>query len=165
MKLGHICESDVVTTSADTSLAAAAADMRRSQVGALVVVEERNGAVWPVGIVTDRDIAVALTTRDASKTTQVGDVMSRNLIVASGHDDFFDGLSKMRRFGVRRLPIIALDGRLSGIITLDDMIDVLSAKLREAAAVVPRERRVEARQVAAAAGRRCSSSGPPCDAG
>ena len=149
MKLGHICETDVVTTFAETSLADAAAEMRRTHVGALVVVEQRNGAAWPVGIVTDRDIAVALTTRDAHRTVQVGDVMSRNLIVASGHDDFFEGLSKMRRVGVRRLPIIALDGRLIGIITLDDMIDILSAKLREAAAVVPRERRVEARHVAA----------------
>jgi len=150
MKLGHICETDVVTTFAETSLAEAAAEMRRTQVGALVVVEERNAGTWPVGIVTDRDIAVALTTRRAQDATRVADVMSRNLIVAGEHDDFFDGLAKMRRFGVRRLPIIALDGRLRGIITLDDMIEVLSAKLREAAAVVPRERRVEARLVAAA---------------
>ena len=149
MKLGHVCETAVVTTFAETSLAEATADMRRKQVGALVVVEERSGSLWPVGIVTDRDIAVALTTHDTREKTRVGDVMSRQLIVASHHDDFFDGLSKMRRFGIRRLPIIALDGRLSGIITLDDMIDVLSAKLREAAAVVPRERRAEARHVAA----------------
>jgi len=149
MKLGHICETDVVTTTAATSLADAAAEMRRTQVGALVVVEQRNNAAWPVGIVTDRDIAVALTTADPRKLPRVGDAMSANLIVASAHDDFFDGLSKMRRFGVRRLPIIALDGRLIGIIALDDIIDVLSAKLREASAVVPRERRVEARLVAA----------------
>ena len=150
MKLGHICETDVVTTFAETSLADAAAEMRRTQVGALVVVEERNSGTWPVGILTDRDIAVAFTARPPQEATRVADVMSRNLIVAGEHDDFFEGLSKMRRFGVRRLPIIALDGRLRGIITLDDMIEVLSAKLREAAAVVPRERRVEARLVAAA---------------
>src|SRR5919106_2851694 len=116
MKLGHICETDVVTTFAETSLADAAAEMRRTQVGALVIIEERNNASWPVGIVTDRDIAVALTTGGGRQATRVGEVMSRNLIVAGEHDDFFDGLSKMRRFGVRRLPIIALDGRLSGII-------------------------------------------------
>jgi CBS domain-containing protein len=150
MKLGHICEADVVTTFAETSVVDAAAEMRRTQVGALVVVEERNSGTWPVGIVTDRDIAVALTAGPPQDATCVADVMSRNLIVASEHDDFFDGLSKMRRFGIRRLPVIALDGRLRGLITLDDMIEVLSAKLREAAAVVPRERRVEARLVAAA---------------
>ena len=149
MKLGHVCETDVVTTFAETSLADATVEMRRRHVGALVVIEERNGGKWPVGIVTDRDIAVALTTLCTREASRVGDVMSRNLIVASDHDDFFEGLSKMRRFGVRRLPIIALDGRLRGIITLDDVIDVLSAKLREAASVVPRERRVEARLVAA----------------
>lgn len=148
MKLGQICETSVVTASAKTSLADAAAEMRRMHVGALVVVEERNSATWPVGIITDRDIAVALTTHGTREMTLVGEVMSRNLIVASDHDDFFEGLSKMRRFGVRRLPIIALDGRLCGIITLDDVIDVLSAKLREASSVVPRERRAEARLMA-----------------
>lgn len=151
MKLGHVCETAVVTTFAETSLADATALMRRAHVGALVVVEDRNGATWPVGILTDRDVAVALASPNAPNLTRVGDVMSKNLIVASDHDDFFDGLSKMRRFGVRRLPIIALDGRLRGIITLDDVIDVLSAKLREAASVVPRERRVEARQLSATA--------------
>jgi CBS domain-containing protein len=148
MKLGHVCQTDVVTTFAETSLADAVSLMRRRQVGALVVVEERNGGTWPVGIITDRDVAGTLTSA-SNESIRVADVMSRNLIVASDHDDFFDGLAKMRRFGVRRLPIIALDGRLRGIITLDDIIDVLSAKLREAAAVVPRERRVEARLVAA----------------
>lgn len=147
MKLGRVCQTAVVTTTANVSLADAALEMRRKQVGALVVIEERDKGIWPVGIVTDRDIAVALTTAN-TRATCVGDVMSRNLVVASDHDDFFEGLAKMRRFGVRRLPIISLDGRLHGIITLDDVIDVLSAKLREAAAVVPRERRVEAKQVA-----------------
>ena len=147
MKLGHVCETDVVTTIAEASLADATAEMRRRQVGALIVIEERNGGRWPVGIVTDRDVAVALATPHQHEITRVADVMSRSLIVAGEHDDFFDGLSKMRRFGIRRLPIITLDGRLRGIITLDDVIDVLSAKLREAASVVPRERQVEARQI------------------
>jgi CBS domain-containing protein len=150
MKLGQVCETHVVTATANQSLAEAALEMRRTQVGALVVVEERNNAVWPVGIVTDRDIAVALSTRTGSERPQVGGIMSQNLIVASEHDDFFDGLTKMRRFGIRRLPIVALDGSLRGIITLDDVLDVLSAKLREAASVVPREQRVEARLASAA---------------
>ena len=72
MKLGHVCETDVVTTFAETSLADATAEMRRRQVGALVVVEERNGAKWPAGIVTDRDIAVALTTHSSREMTRVG---------------------------------------------------------------------------------------------
>jgi CBS domain-containing protein len=145
MKLGHICESDVVTAAPGTTLADAAGLMRRTHVGALVVIEERAGGRWPVGIVTDRDLAVALTTPGTDAATPVGAVMTRTLVVAGEQDDFFDGLAKMRRFGVRRLPIVAADGRLRGIITLDDVIDVLSAKLREAASVVPRERRAEAR--------------------
>ena len=148
MKLGHVCESRVVTTGPDTLLPDAVLEMRRMQVGALVIVEHRNGRTWPVGIVTDRDIAATLTSDANLARLRVADVMSRNLVVAGEHDDFFDGLSKMRRFGVRRLPIVSREGTLRGIITLDDVVDVLSAKLREAASVVPRERRVEAKLVA-----------------
>jgi CBS domain-containing protein len=151
MKLGHVCESRVVTTRPDTLLRQAALEMRRMQVGALVVVEERNGAQWPVGIVTDRDLAASLTSAGDLGACRVAEVMSRNLVVAGERDDFFDGLTKMRRFGVRRLPIVSVEGSLRGIITLDDVIEVLSAKLREAASVVPRERRVEARLVASSA--------------
>lgn len=150
MKLGQVCESRVVTTSPDTSLPDAVLEMRRMQVGALVVVERRNDLTLPIGIVTDRDIAAAMTSGVDVSAQRVSQVMSRNLVVAAEQDDFFDGLTKMRRFGVRRLPIVSNDGNLRGIITLDDVIDVLSAKLREAASVVPRERRVEARLVAAA---------------
>ena len=154
MKLGHVCESRVVTTGPTVLLAQAALTMRRMQVGALVVVEQRNGVTWPVGIVTDRDIAAALVSGGDAGSQRVAEVMSRNLVVAGEDDDFFDGLTKMRRFGVRRLPIVSAQGSLRGIITLDDIIDVLSAKLREAASVVPRERRVEARLVASVRGYR-----------
>lgn len=147
MKLGHVCERRVVTTTSDTLLPAAVQDMRRMQVGALVVVEERNAVISPIGIVTDRDIAAALASGTEVAGQRVADVMSRNLVLAAEQDDFFDGLAKMRRFGVRRLPIVKADGSLGGIITLDDVIDVLSARLREAVSVVPRERRVEARLV------------------
>lgn len=150
MKVGHVCETRVVTVDPNAFLHQAALDMRRMHVGALVVVEERNGAKWPVGIVTDRDIAASLTSGEGVERIRVNEVMSRNLVVASEDDDFFDALTRMRRFGVRRLPIVAADGRLRGIITLDDVIDLLSAKLREAASIVPRERRVEARLVASA---------------
>jgi CBS domain-containing protein len=148
MKLGQVCETHVVTAGAEALLAAAALEMRRMQVGALVIVEQRQGFVWPVGILTDRDLAAALASHADAATVRVSDIMSRNLVVASEHDDFFDGLARMRRAGVRRLPVLARDGSLRGIITLDDVIDILSAKLREAASVVPRERRVEARLVA-----------------
>ena len=149
MRLDQICETAVVTASPEMALADAAAKMRRRQVGALVVTDTRDGGVWPIGIITDRDIAMTLSGGGECRSTRVAEVMSRNLIVAGAGDDFFDALSKMRRFGIRRLPVVGPNGRLQGIITLDDMVDFLSAKLREAAAVVPRERRAEARLVRA----------------
>jgi CBS domain-containing protein len=145
MKLGQVCQTRVVTTAPDEPLSNAVDEMRRAHVGALVVVETRLGRVWPVGIITDRDAAVAMTTRGPVDALSVRDAMRQPVIVARQSDDFFDGLAKMRRSGVRRLPVIAADGSLFGIITLDDVIDVLSAKLREATAVMVRGRQAEAR--------------------
>jgi CBS domain-containing protein len=146
MKLGQVCETRVVTIAPGDSLVTATEEMRRAHVGALVVVEERLGRLWPVGIVTDRDAAVAMTTCGPGDMPSVRDAMRQPVIVAKQADDFFEGLAKMRRSGVRRLPVVAADGSLFGIITLDDVIDILSAKLREATAVMVRGRQAEARQ-------------------
>jgi CBS domain-containing protein len=145
MKLGQVCETRVVTITADDSLVNATEEMRRTHVGALVVVEERLGRLWPIGIVTDRDAAVAMTNCGKGAMPSVREAMRQPVIVAKQADDFFEGLAKMRRSGVRRLPVVAADGSLFGIITLDDVIDILSAKLREATAVMVRGRQVEAR--------------------
>jgi CBS domain-containing protein len=145
MKLGHVCETRVVTITPDESLVTATEEMRHTHVGALVVVEERSGRLWPVGIVTDRDAAVAMTNCGPGDMPSVREAMHQPVIVAKQSDDFFEGLARMRRSGVRRLPVVAADGSLFGIITLDDVIDILSAKLREATAVMVRGRQAEAR--------------------
>ena len=145
MKLGQVCQTRVVTTGPDEPLARATDEMRRAHVGALVVVETRLGRAWPVGIITDRDAAVAMINRGTADDLCVRDAMRQPVIVAKANDDFFDGLARMRRSGVRRLPVVAADGSLFGIITLDDVIDILSAKLREATSVMVRGRQVEAR--------------------
>lgn len=102
----------------DTNLAAAAAMMWNSDCGALPVVEDGHLA----GIVTDRDICIALGTRDQpAHDLAVRDVETTKVLTCSTHDSLHHALELMRRAHVRRLPVVDSSGLLAGIITLSDI--------------------------------------------
>ena len=145
MRLKRIAQPHVAVTTPQETVVEAARRMRALHVGDLVVVEERDDRRWPVGIVTDRDIVVAVIA-DATAhlpTLRVGDIMATPVVTVFEDDDLTDALRTMRRMGVRRLPVRAADGSLAGIVTLDDIIDFLSATLREATSIVSRQQAIE----------------------
>lgn len=131
MKIKDICSRELVTARRDTDLRAAARLMRDHHVGALIVTEERDGVTRPVGIVTDRDIVVAVVAaagvRPESLTAR--DVMSAELALADENDGVFEAIDRMQDRGTRRLPVIGKDGALVGIVTLDDVLRTLATEL------------------------------------
>ena len=144
--IASICNRDVAFTTRETTVAAAAKLMRHGHVGSLVVVEQINGGKRvPVGIVTDRDIVVEViaTGLDPAVIT-VGDIMAQELVVGRESDSVLETLEIMRFKGVRRLPTVGPDGQLVGIVTVDDLIEVLAEELGELAKIVAREQSREA---------------------
>jgi CBS domain-containing protein len=123
----------------------AAKRMRTSHVGALVVVENRNGRHYPLGIITDRDIVVGVVSGDPEHILYVlaSEIMSEDLVTAKEYDTIEAALKKMEAHGVRRLPIVDDDGALVGILTLDDILQYLTAQQSELVALVAREQRHE----------------------
>jgi len=120
--------------------------MRQGHIGSLVIVEQMNvGKRNPVGIVTDRDIVVEViaTGLDPAVIT-VGDVMERELVVGRESDSVLQTLEIMRFKGVRRLPTVDGEGQLVGIVTVDDILEVLSEELSELSRIVAREQAREA---------------------
>ena len=98
----------------------------------------------PVDIITDRDIALALVDwpeRLAQLT--VADVMSADLVTAQEGENLYDTLKKMQSYGIRRLPVIGVPGGLEGIVTFDDIIELLSEELTDLAKLVAREQKRE----------------------
>ena len=73
----------------------------------------------------------------------VDDVMSRHPITAREDDDLLAALNKMRNFGVRRLPIVNDKGGLEGILTFDDLIELVAEQLSSLSNLVSRGRRRE----------------------
>lgn len=146
MKLRELCSRDVVTAEPSATLREAALRMREGHVGALVVVDRQGGAARPVGIVTDRDIVVAVIAVPGARPEgiRVGDIMSSPAFLARESDGVFEALRAMGEHGVRRLPVVAEDGTLAGIVTADDILRVLAAELANLGTALQRGRVREA---------------------
>jgi CBS domain-containing protein len=144
--IASICNRSVAFTTRETTVAAAAQLMRHGHVGSLVVVDRMNGGKrMPIGIVTDRDIVVEViaTGLDPAVIT-VGDIMAQEIVVGRESDSVLETLEIMRFKGVRRLPTVGPDGQLIGIVTVDDLIEVLAEELSELAKIVAHEQSREA---------------------
>lgn len=146
MDIGSVMQRNVVTTSPKEDLATAARLMREKHVGYLVVAEADAGrsGLSPVGVVTDRDLVISVIAAEADpRSLRVGDVMSRNPVTLPDTATLGKALSEMRRIGVRRLPVINAMGRLEGVVSMDDIIDLLARELGEVAGSIRNERRIE----------------------
>jgi CBS domain-containing protein len=91
--------------------------MRERNVGSVVLVDE-DGAI--AGFVTDRDLALGALTDGRDPGDPVAAHASSPVITATPGMDVEAAAELMVRHGVRRLPVLD-DGRLTGIITLDDL--------------------------------------------
>ena len=136
MAIGELCTRNVVTIGREATIAQAAARMRQHRVGDLVVVERTNGGRVPVGIVTDRDVTVEVVALalDPGQAT-VGSIAGDRLLTVSEDEGMFEALRAMSERGVRRAPVIDRDGRLTGIISIDDMLTLLAAELARIARI------------------------------
>jgi CBS-domain-containing membrane protein len=118
MKVHDLMTREVKSCDVDTNLAAAAALMWAGDCGALPVVKE--GRV--VGIITDRDIALAVgTRRRIAEEIPVREAMSGDVFACSPEEDIHSALKTMRRDRVRRLPVINDHGELEGILSMNDV--------------------------------------------
>jgi CBS domain-containing protein len=142
MTVGQVRTKRVVTADPDETVPEVARRMREQHVGDVIIADSQNR---PVGILTDRDIVVSAVaqTPDKLSTLLVGDLMSRNLITARATDAVEAALRKMHEHGVRRLPIVGSDGRLEGVLTLDDALEMLSNEFAELVGLVALEQKRE----------------------
>lgn len=108
--------------------------MRQQHVGAIVITGDGGR---PTGILTDRDIVCrVIAERRDPAATAVREVMTRDPLVARVDQLIEQAALIMRQEGVRRLPIVDAEGRLVGLLALDDLLVMLSAELSQTAAVV-----------------------------
>lgn len=146
MQIAKLCRHHVVTIRPFEEIVDAARLMREQHVGYLVVVEPAlgDGGLRPVGVLTDRDIVVKVLARNEDpRALRVGDVMTRDPVVATATDALADVLPTMRRIGVRRIPVVGSLGELAGVLSLDEVVDTLAGELSDVAGSIRAGQRTE----------------------
>jgi CBS domain-containing protein len=119
MKVKDVMTSEVKCCSLDTNLAAVAKIMWEDDCGAVPVIDDRSTVV---GMITDRDICIAAATRSRLEgEIPVRDVISTTLHACRPGDDVHAAMDTMKKQQVRRLPVVGQDGRLTGLISLQDI--------------------------------------------
>jgi CBS domain-containing protein len=123
MSVGKICTRITHTVEPDESVRIAAGRMTERRVGTLVAVDDENR---PVGIVTDRDLVTRVLGPNLDPATvTVGEVMSTPPVSVEESTPIESALSLMAERGMRRLVVVGGDGRLVGILSLDDAVELL----------------------------------------
>jgi CBS domain-containing protein len=116
----------LATTAEDDTVEAAAAAMRDRRVGCLVVTREGH----PVGIVTDRDLVVRVLAEGLDpRGLRIRDVVTYDPITVALHEGIETAAERMRKHGVRRLPIVDHQGVAVGIVTADDLLVLLGGEI------------------------------------
>lgn len=125
MSVGRLCSRVVATATPDESARVAARRMAEHEVGTLVVVEP-NGLSRAIGMVTDRDLLVRCVagTRDP-ETTTVAEVMSAPVHAIDEDTPVDEAVRRMAATGTRRLVVTGEAGRMIGILSLDDVLELI----------------------------------------
>lgn len=144
MSAGEYCNREVVVIGREESLQEAVELFRQYHVGALVVVENQRGLKVPVGMLTDRDIVIEVIARGVDlDAVTVGDVMRDNLVTVREATTLLDALGLMQGNGVRRLPVVDERGGLLGILTVDDIIELVAEQMTRLSGVIRNELQYE----------------------
>jgi CBS domain-containing protein len=119
MRVEEIMTKEVACCTPGTNAATAAEIMWRENCGSLPVVENAGRVI---GMVTDRDLFIALGTRNQrAGELPVGEIMNRDMSYCSPEDDVRDALHTMAKRQFHRLPVVNRDGSLTGILSIDDV--------------------------------------------
>ena len=136
MSVGRVCTRVVATAAPSETVLAVARRMEEYNVGTLPVIKP-SGTV--VGIVTDRDIALRCVARARDpETTPVSVIMSRTVRTVNQSVPIEDALRTMADVDVRRLVVTDDDQKLVGLLSLDDVLELLTEEAEAIGALLRR---------------------------
>jgi CBS domain-containing protein len=135
MNIGEQFAKEVVTAGPKSSLASVAALMDKHNVGTVVIVQDQKA----VGILTDRDLALALGSRGVSPQAPVEDVMTKSVTTIDYNKGILEATWYMQGYELRRLPIVDGEGRVIGLVTMDDLLRLLTREMSNLTEGIKRE--------------------------
>jgi CBS domain-containing protein len=157
MNVSDLCHRDVVTVPASASVREAAMAMREHGVGALAVTDPfETGRV--IGLVTDRDLVLdLLATGQPAEGQAIGGFCRTELAGVPGTASIGDAVRAMQRSGVRRLLVTGPDNSVTGLVSVDDLLDAIAGEIDALADIL----RVKAGRESARTTRPRDAADPP----
>jgi CBS domain-containing protein len=138
--VGSICSREVIVATPGEPVRTALQLMQARRVGSVVICDDLSGRRIPVGIVTDRDIALSLLQRAPDVTViPLRLVMSSDPLVLFEDQDVSEALAALRARGVRRAPVVDAARSLVGIVTIDDLLGLIARQLGDMARLIERQ--------------------------
>ena len=147
MQLGEVCNRDVIIATESCSVIEAAKLMYDYHVGSIIIVNKENEISKPIGIVTDRDLVINLLAENLlPQKVTIKELMNSKLITGKDTDQLWDSLNIMCTHGIRRMPVVDKDNCLLGIISADDIVELLSEQLQNLTRLIAIEQKKEVEQ-------------------
>lgn len=132
MSLKGFYKENVITCTGNHLVTEAAEIMRDHHIGDLVVVRGENDKK-PVGLITDRDIAIGgvASAADRIMDLSVEELMTKDPVCATDDMGVYEVAQKMRREGVSRMPVLDANGDVCGILSATNILALLNDELTE----------------------------------
>jgi len=140
MTAGEYCNREVIRIEPKVSITEAASLMREYHVGTLVVVEREESITRPIGIITDRDLVIEVIAQQVPlDEVTVNDLINKELVSVTEQETLLNSIALMQRKGVRRMIVVDDYGSLQGIISADDVIELIAEAMHKLCNIVRRE--------------------------
>jgi len=148
MSIKNLCRKETITVKPGTKIEEVTRIMEEKNLGSVIICQD--GTNWKelgirgakeFGIVTDRDIALKVINNKLDpKTTPIDQIMTKGkIIVLEENMGLCEALDEVRNAAVRRFPVVDAEGNLQGIITIDDIIQLLGREMADIAKVLENE--------------------------
>lgn len=132
MNVGDICSRRVVSVSLKDSVLDVARIMREQLVNAVVVVDDIDGEIRPQGMISDRDLVLeVLAARIDPSAVRAEDILTCELTCVTESHDIKEAIKYLNFYGVRRTPVVNVNGVLVGVFSIEDSLATLSEEFME----------------------------------
>jgi len=123
---------EITSLPASATVLDAAKFMTDMNVGSVVVTDNDS----PKGLITDRDVVAKVIAQGKdSRSVTIGEIMVSPLVTISEDKDIIDATKMMSDHGIRRLPVTGPNGKLRGVVSIDDVLVVLGREMQDIAAL------------------------------
>ena len=132
MNVGEICSRNVIQVSQQDSVLKVARIMREQHVSAVIVVDNIEGEFRPQGMITDRDLVLeVLAVKIDPTVVKAEDILTSELICVTETHEVSEALKYLRYYGVRRAPVVNIEGVLVGLFSIEDSLSILSEEFSQ----------------------------------